>query len=334
MNEQNDRRTSSLSEDGHPMMSDDNLREGLVVRSQSGFYTVRVGEQTLVCSLPGRFKQGRRTEKSPLVIGDHVLVRQANDQEGAIERIQPRRNELARAAAGGVDLKHVLAANLDLVILGFALHEPDLNTPRLDRFLLAAEQAEIPPVIVITKLDLGSVEEAERMLRPYRDIGYPVVLTSVRSGEGLTAIRDILAGKISTIIGSSGVGKSSLLNALQPGLGLRFAEISAATGKGRHTTTVADLLPLDFGGYLADTPGLRELAPWDLDPEEVPLLFPEMRPYLDACRFTHCTHVHEPGCAVRRALEEGLIDPSRYRSYVRIRAESIHDAEPPGRRGG
>ncbi len=315
------------------MTEPEGLLEGLVVRSQSGFYTVRVADRTLVCSLPGRFKQGRRTEKNPLVIGDHVLVRPGPDSAGAIERILPRRNELARAAAGGVDLKHVLAANLDLVVLAFALREPDLNTPRLDRFLLAAEQAEIPPVIVITKLDLGTVEDAERILHPYRAIGYPVLLTSARTGEGLGAIRETLAGKISTIIGSSGVGKSSLLNALQPGLDLRFAEISLATGKGRHTTTVADLLPLDFGGYLADTPGLRELAPWDLDPEEVPLLFPEMRPYLDACRFARCTHLHEPGCAVRRALEEGLIDPGRYRSYTRIRAESVLDAAPVGRRG-
>lgn len=309
------------------------LLEGLVVRSQSGFYTVRVDERTLVCTLPGRFKQGRRTEKNPLVIGDLVLVRPSGEQEGAIERILPRRNELARAAAGGVDLKHVLAANLDLVVLSFALREPDLNTARLDRFLIAAEQAEIPPVIVLTKLDLSDQATADRLLRPYRDIGYPVVLTSARSGEGLTTLRAILAEKVSAIIGSSGVGKSSLLNALQPGLGLRFAEVSPATGKGRHTTTVADLLPLDFGGWLADTPGLRELAPWDLDPEEVPLLFPEMRPYLHACRFTRCTHLHEPGCAVRRALEEGLIDPSRYRSYTRIRAESAHEADQPGRRG-
>ncbi len=214
------------------MTEPEDLLEGLVVRSQSGFYTVRVGERTLVCSLPGRFKQGRRTEKSPLVIGDHVVVRPGQDQEGAIERNLTRRNELARAAAGGGDLKHVLAANLDLVILAFALHEPDLNTPRLDRFLLAAEQAEIPPVIVITKLDLGNVDDAERILHPYRDIGYPVLLTSARTGLGMEAIRETLAGKISAIIGSSGVGKSSLLNALQPGLAFRFAEISSRHGEG------------------------------------------------------------------------------------------------------
>jgi ribosome biogenesis GTPase / thiamine phosphate phosphatase len=286
---------------------------------------VRVGEQTIVCTLPGRFKQGRRTVKNPVVVGDHIVARRLSASEGVIERIGPRRNELARQAAGGTGLKQVLAANLDLVILAVALKEPPLNLPRLDRFLLAAEQSEITPVILVTKLDLGTYEEAEAAIRPYREIGYHVILSSSKTGLGLEQFRSLLAGRISTIIGSSGVGKSSILNALQPGLQLKAAAVSASTGKGRHTTTVAELIPLDTGGYLADTPGLRELAPWDLTAEELPLLFPEMRPYLDACRFAHCTHLHEPGCAVRRALEQGLIDPERYRTYVKIRTEELKE---------
>jgi ribosome biogenesis GTPase len=258
-----------------------------------------------------------------VVVGDQVFFHLVGPGEGVIERIAPRRNELTRAAAGGIGLKQVLAANLDLVVLAMALREPPLHPARLDRLLLAAEQAEIPPLIALTKLDLGSVEEAEALLRPYREINYPVVLTSSTTGAGLGQLRAALAGRTSAIIGSSGVGKSSLLNALQPGLGLRAAAISAATGKGRHTTTTAELIPLDFGGYLADTPGLRELALWDLDAEELPLLFPEMRPYLDACRFARCTHLREPGCAVRRALEEGLIDSARYATYVKIRTEEL-----------
>jgi ribosome biogenesis GTPase len=306
-------------------MSNAETVEGLVIRSQSGFHTVRVGEQTIVCSLPGRFKQGRRTDKNPVVVGDHIQARVLSDSEGVIERISPRRNELARAAAGDTGLKHVMAANIDLVVLAMALREPPLNLARLDRFLLAAEQAEISPVILITKLDLGTLEEAEAAMRPYREIGYQVVISSSKTGDGLDRLRALLAGRISTIIGASGVGKSSLLNALQPGLQLKSGAVSASTGKGRHTTTVADLIPLDFGGYLADTPGLREFAPWDLDATELPYLFPEMRPYLEACRFTRCTHVHEPGCAVRRALEQGLIDPERYRTYVKIRTEDLKE---------
>ncbi|HWE62760.1 MAG TPA: ribosome small subunit-dependent GTPase A [Chloroflexota bacterium] len=300
---------------------------GLVIRAQSGFYTVRLADsRTIICTLPGRFKQGRRTVKNPVVVGDQVSIRLLGDQEGVIERIAPRRNELARAAAGGTGLKHVLAANLDLVVFAMALREPPLNTARLDRFLIAAEQAEIPPVICITKLDLGTPEEAEAAVRPYHAL-YPVVVTSARTGEGLDRLGTLLAGKISTMIGSSGVGKSSLLNALQPGLQLKFAALSAATGKGRHTTTTAELIPLSIGGYLADTPGLREMAPWDLTAEDLPDLFPEMRPYLGACRFARCTHLHEPGCAVRRAVEEGAIDPARYQSYVKMRTVDLKETD-------
>jgi ribosome biogenesis GTPase len=313
-------------------VSDEQSRvDGLVTRAQSGFYNVRVGDRTVVCTLPGRFKQGKRTVKNPVVIGDHVVIRALNENEGVIERICPRRNELARAAAGGSALKQVLAANLDLVLLALALREPSLNCARLDRLLLAAEQQGIPPVICITKLDLGSRDEAERAMHAYREIGYPVLVTSARTGEGLNQLRDRLHQRISAIIGSSGVGKSSLLNALQPGLHLRFAAISAATGKGRHTTTAADLIPLTSGGYLADTPGIRELAPWGLQAEDLPDLFPEMRPYLGACRFARCTHIHEPGCAVRRALEEGLIDQGRYRSYVTMRNEDRRESVRSGR---
>jgi ribosome biogenesis GTPase len=163
-------------------------------------------------------------------------------------------------------------------------------------------------------------------MQPYRDIGYHVVLTSSTTSMGLDRLQTLLAGRVSTMIGASGVGKSTILNALQPGLRLREGAVSASTGKGRHTTTVAELIALDFGGYLADTPGLRELALWDLSAEELPNLFPEMRPYLDACRFARCTHLHEPGCAIRRALEQLLIDPERYHTYVKIRTEEIKEA--------
>ncbi len=299
--------------------------EGLVLRAQSGFYTVRVGDETVTCTLPGRFKQGRRTVKNPVVVGDRAVIRRLSATEGVIERVSPRRNELARQASGETGLKQVLAANIDLVVLAVALREPPLNRARLDRFLLAAEQSEITPVILVTKLDLGTQQEAESAMQAYGDIGYHVVISSSRTGQGFDRLRALLAGRISTIIGPSGVGKSTILNALQPGLHLRAEAVSAATGKGRHTTTVSELVALDIGGYLADTPGLRELALWDLSPEELPLLFPEMRPYLDACRFARCTHVHEPSCAVRRALEQCLIDPERYRTYVKIRTEELKE---------
>ena len=194
--------------------------------------------------------------------------------------------------------------------------------------LLIAEQAEIPALVVASKLDLDDPAAAAALYAPYRAVGYPVLLTSVATGEGVPAVRDALKDRVSAVIGPSGVGKSSLLNAVQPGLQLRAGEVSERTGKGRHTTTVAELLALDEGGYVADTPGLRGIEPYDLDPEMLEQYFPEMRPYLGQCRFSPCTHLHEPGCAVRAAVAAGAIAESRYASYVKLYEEARQNLRP------
>ena len=304
--------------------------EGLVVRTESGFHRVLTGDRIIVCRAPKKLLGGERTTTTAVVIGDHVKVRPLKDDTGVIEEVLPRENELVRGAAGGSRFLDVIAANLDQLVTVHALVEPDLNPARLDRFLLIAEAAEIPAVVVLNKEDLVGVDEAENLAASYREIGYPVVLTSAEDGRGIDQLREILTGKVSALIGPSGVGKSTLLNRVQPGLQLRTGEVSEATGKGRHTTTTAELLPLSRGGFVADTPGLRELAIREVAPEELEWLFPEFRPRLGQCKFNNCSHREEIGCAIVTALENGEIEPERYRSYRRVYEELYELAHPYG----
>jgi ribosome biogenesis GTPase len=297
--------------------------EGLVVRTESGFHRVLVDDHVVVCRAPKRILRGDRVATTAVVIGDHVRARQVDDSTGVIEEILPRRNELVRGAAGGSRFLDVIAANLDTLFAVHSLREPEFNGARLDRFLLIAEASEIPATIILNKLDLVALQEAEAIAAPYRAAGYPVILTCATRDRGIEELRAALAGTISGLVGPSGVGKSTLLNHLQPGLHLRTGEISDSTGKGRHTTTTAELLPLEVGGWVADTPGLRELAIREVAPEDVDWLFPEFRQYIPQCRFSDCTHREEIDCAVREALQAGDISPERYRSYRRVYDEVV-----------
>lgn len=292
---------------------------GLIVRAQSGFFTVETGEGPLVCQLRGRLKQGPR-QSDLAAIGDRVRVTRLPDGSGMIEEIEPRQRALVRLDPRPQgEYRQILLANADQAVFVFACAHPKPKLRMLDRFLVIAEKQGIPAVVVANKIDLTGLEPAQALFGRYPPVGYPVLYTSARSGQGVEALREKLAGRISALAGPSGAGKSSLLNALQPGLGLEVSEVSTAVNKGVHTTVVRQLLPLADGGYVADTPGWKALALWDTAPEEIDAYFPELRERVAHCQFSDCSHVHEPGCAVRAAVESGEVHPERYDSYLRLR---------------
>ena len=292
-----------------------------MVRSQSGFFSVQTELGILVCRLRGRLKQGVR-EGDLVAIGDEVTISRITENEGLIESIEPRQRMISRMAPlPRGEYEQIIIANPDQIVLVFACKEPHPRIRMLDRFLIIAEEQNIPAVIVANKTDLVSEAQARQLFDHYADIGYSLIYSSVPEKRGLEELREVLVGKISALAGPSGAGKSSLLNAIQPGLGLSIQKVSQTTGKGKHTTVSSELFPLDGGGYVADTPGLKALALWDIEPEEMDGYFPEISALVAGCQFSNCTHVHEPGCAVREAVESGLVHPSRYDSYLRLRFE-------------
>jgi ribosome biogenesis GTPase len=259
-----------------------------------------------------------------LAVGDHVrLERGDRDDTWAIAEILPRRSQLARRAPGGGHGERVVAANVDQVVIVFAAANPEPHPRMLDRFLVIAEANALPARLVINKVDLVGVDGARERWADYARAGYALHFTSVKQGIGIAELQDVLAGRSSVFTGPSGVGKSSLANALFPGLGLRVGEISQSVNKGRHTTVggYAHPLPSAGGGYVIDTPGLREVGMWSLPPENVDHCFPEFRPFLDQCRFADCVHGAEPDCAVRDAVERGEVSRVRFESYHKLRGE-------------
>jgi len=297
-------------------------KEGVVLKGTGGVWHVRAESgETHEASLRGRLKQ-ERDEAKKLAVGDRVVLE--IDQRGehwAIADILPRHSQLARRAPGEGQGERIVAANVDQVVIVFAATRPEPHRRMLDRFLVIAEANSLESRIVINKIELVDSMATERAFADYVAAGYPVHLTSVKQRTGLDQLHDQLAGKTSVLTGPSGVGKSSLMNAMYQGLDLRVGEISESVNKGRHTTVGALLHPLPDGGYVVDSPGLREVGMWGLASEHLDECFREFREYIPSCRFGNCTHRVEPGCAVQAAVTGGAISAERYDSYLRLREE-------------
>jgi len=291
---------------------------GLIVKAQSGFFTVETGLGLIVCQLRGKLKQGR-ARGDIAAVGDKVRITVLPDGSGVIEEVEKRKRAIVRLDPRPQgDYQQILLANPDQAVFVFACAHPNPHLKMLDRYLVIAEKQNVSATIVANKIDL--VEDPHKIFGMYEDIGYRVLYTSTKLNLGVDEFEEILTGKLSALAGPSGAGKSSLLNAIQPGLGLAVNEISEAVNKGKHTTVTRQMFPLQGGGYVVDTPGWKSLALWDTEPEEIDGYFPELRELVPHCQFNDCTHTHEPGCAVRLALREGKIYPERYESYLRLRA--------------
>lgn len=298
---------------------------GIVIRNTGAHYVVAPedGSPEVNCKIKGNFRiKGIRTT-NPVAVGDHVTVGEpAPDGTAFITAITPRRNYIIRRASNLSKESHIIAANLDRALLVATLAHPTTSTNFIDRFLATASAYDVPAILVLNKVDLLTDDEDRELLDAvaylYRSIGYEVAVVSAKTGEGLDKLRELLRDKITLVSGNSGVGKSTLINELIPGLDLRTAEISAVHDQGMHTTTFSELFRLPGGGAIIDTPGVRGFGTIDFDKYEVAHYFPDLFAESKHCRFGNCTHTHEPGCAVLEAIEEGRIAQSRYASYLSI----------------
>lgn len=341
------------------MIKDPETLTGVVLNGAHGIYDVYTDYGILRCTLRGKLKKAFAQAKSArsvskirprydkmlassktqhvetqatnanplptqLTVGDYVKLRQLDENNGLIEEILPRQSALSRKDAD-VGAKRAteqtLLANLDQVVLVFATAQPEPHFGMLDRYLAICESAEIGPIVCLNKVDLPHDKRVEEAADLYSQLGYTIIWTSPKTGAGIDTLRSLLKDHTTLFTGPSGAGKSSLVNAVEPGMAIKTGLISDATGKGRHTTTGSHLYPLSEGGWLADSAGIRALAAWNIAPEDLGWCFVEFRPYLGQCLYSDCLHVDEEGCAIRRAVEDRLIEERRYNSYVRIVTE-------------
>lgn len=291
--------------------------DGVVLGRRGSRLRVLIHEAVVFATLPGRLKHARGDDR--VVAGDRVQLELRGDH-AVITDLGERKSILTRRA-GDQRRAQPVAANVDQVLVVAASRDPEPNARFLDRLLVVAEANRLPSLVVLNKIDLAS-EWLDRLERRYRTAGYGIIATSAKAGTGVDRVRELLCGRATVLTGASGVGKSSLLNAVEPGLGLRTREVSSYWGTGKQTTVAAELVPIGIGGFVVDTPGLREIGLWNVRPHELGPCFPEFRPYLDQCRFADCRHVREPACAVRAAASGGVFDPDRLVTYERLLGEA------------
>lgn len=308
-----------------PAVDPETCLPGRVLRVQGLLSDVETADgRVFRCAVRRLLRTLATDARHVVAVGDRVWIRPALNNEGMIERVEPRHGLLTRASRGK---EQVLVANVDQLVIVMALAEPELKPHLIDRYLASAEQGGIAPVICLNKADLVDPVVYQPLIGLYSQLGIPVLLTSVKTGQGLERLRRRLQGRQTVFSGQSGVGKSSLLNAIQPGLGLRVREVSERTQKGRHTTTTAQLIKLDFGGWVVDTPGIRQFQLWNIIPEEVEGFFVEFRPFVPLCGYPDCSHTHEDRCAIKRAVEHGQISASRYLSYLGLYHGTAEEAD-------
>ena len=289
---------------------------GLVIKNTGSWYTVLTDDgQLLQCKVKGNFRLKGIRSTNPVAVGDRVTV----DGEGWITDIDDRRNYIIRKSINLSKQSHIIAANVDQALLVVTVNYPQTSTTFIDRFLASAEAYRVPVILVFNKADLLTADEAhyqQLLINLYQTIGYECRVISAETGEGVDELKTLLPGKITLLSGNSGVGKSTLINRLVPGVNLRTAEISDAHNTGQHTTTFSEMIRLEGGGWVVDTPGIKGFGTFDMEPEELTSYFKEIFRFSQDCRFSNCTHTHEPGCAVLKALEDHYISQSRYQSYL------------------
>jgi len=297
------------------------MKTGRVIESTGSWYQVIIGDDVVSSRLPGKFRLDKKLVTNPISVGDIVDLDINKDGSGNILKIHERENYITRQATHGKRGEHILVSNLDQAFVVQSIRKPKLNEGFINRFLVTCEAYEVSAAILINKMDLvekGDLEFVEEMNRIYSSLGYPVYTCSIEDDKSIESLKSLFKDKNSAFIGPSGVGKTSILNAIDPEFNLKVGEISKSSNKGKHTTTFARLIPLEFGGFVADTPGIREFGLVNIEDWELSLYFPEMLEPRQYCKFNTCTHNHEPGCGVIAAFENGDIDPNRYNSYINM----------------
>lgn len=294
--------------------------QGLVIKNTGSWYTVKTVEGSVVeCKIKGNFRLKGIRSTNPVAVGDHVEIELNSQNTAFITAIGDRKNYIIRKSQNLSKQSHIIAANVDQAFLVVTVERPQTSTTFIDRFLATAEAYSVPVVIVFNKTDLldDSLMRYQRMMTDlYETVGYKCVAVSAETGEGMDELMEMLRDRITLLSGHSGVGKSTMINRLLPGVNLRTAEISDAHNTGMHTTTFSEMLPLPGGGYIIDTPGIKGFGTFDMEPEELTSYFKEIFRFSKDCRFSNCTHTHEPGCAVLKAVEDHYIAASRYQSYL------------------
>lgn len=301
------------------------MHKGRVIQSTGSWYKVKTEVHVIESRLPGKFRLEEKEVTNPIAVGDWVDISMNDDNTGTIKKIHDRKNYITRKATHGRRGEHILVSNLDTAFVVQSIRQPKLKEGFIDRFLVTCEAYEVDASIIINKMDLATekaLNYVEDLSHLYESLGYGVFITNALDSNSLTPLKNNIKDKTTAFIGPSGVGKTSLLNAIDPNYSEKVGAISNYSNKGKHTTTFAKLIDIDNGGFIVDTPGIREFGLFNIEPWELSLFFPEMLNARQKCKFSTCTHLHEPGCAVIKAFEEGKIDARRYNSYINM-LESI-----------